>query len=322
MRLAVFLTPQQPCPPPGYGGHERQADIIVRKLMDRGHDVDLYAGPGSTCLATNLYTIPGNEERDEHPLMNKLMERHKEYDCVIDISSLHLPGQVDNVKSLSLFMGDDYRIRPHDEVKNRVYCSKELAYNWDSERHPILPNTICYDVSEIPLGDGSGGYALYVGTIHRKKGLGIAARAAAMAGLDFHVYGPINDKPLWDSIKSISKHMGILGKSGRWEVFGKALVFLHFPQVCDAGPIAPQEAMMCGTPVIASPHGGICSSLEDGVSGFFAYTPQDAAERIMRRLVRLDREKVRESIIQYADPNRHIQQLESLCSKVASGESW
>ena len=315
------MTPQQAVPPTGYGALEREADIYVRKMLALGHAVDLYAGPGTTCKADNVYLASGSKESDEHGLLEKLLERRENYNCVIDISSLHLPGQVADLKSISLFLGDDYRMRPHDEVKNRVYCSKELAYNWDSMGHPIIPNTFYYDADEVPLGDGGGGYDLYVGLIHRKKGINIAVAACKKAGIELRIAGPVADKTLWDAIKDHVTYLGVIGEEGRWDVFGKAKVFMHFPQTCDAGPFGPQEAMLCGTPVIAAPHGGVCSSIVDGVSGFFAFTPQDAAERI-GRIDRLDRWQVRQSVIEYADTDRNVWNLLLLCKGVAEGETW
>ena len=57
MNIALIITPQKKVPPDNYGGHERQADIIVRKLIERGHLVDLYCGRGSSCPATHTYTV-------------------------------------------------------------------------------------------------------------------------------------------------------------------------------------------------------------------------------------------------------------------------
>ena len=104
MRIAFFITPQQPVPPPGYGGHERQADILVRKFMEHGEYVLLFAGPGTTCEADEVHLASGSNEADEHGLLDQLLAHRDEFDCVIDISSLHLPGQVEDLNSISMFM--------------------------------------------------------------------------------------------------------------------------------------------------------------------------------------------------------------------------
>src|SRR5262245_1766269 len=47
MRVAVTVDPYLPVPPETYGGIERVVDVVVRGLARRGHDVVLFAHPGS-----------------------------------------------------------------------------------------------------------------------------------------------------------------------------------------------------------------------------------------------------------------------------------
>lgn len=326
MNIALIITPQKQVPPVDYGGHERQADIIVRKLMEMGHRVDLYCGEGSTCKASNLYTVrnpdknPNSVYASEEELAKKLVNNDVEYDGVIDFTDFRLLNDTD-VNYLPFFMGDDFRLRPHDNIRNRVYCSKEMAYNWNSLDNPIIPNSFYYDKSDIPFYENDEGYGLYVGSITPKKGVHLAAVACKKANIPFMVYGPIADTNYWNQIKGLCVYGGLLGKEYRWDIFGKAFVFLHFPAVCDAGPLAPQEAMACGVPVVAAPHGGICSSINDGVSGFFAYTVQDVLERFSR-VSKLDRKSVRESVFKYADTDNNVKMMLDLIKRIKNGASW
>jgi hypothetical protein len=43
MHIAVAADPRIPVPPKLYGGIERIVDMLVRGLVDRGHDVTLFA---------------------------------------------------------------------------------------------------------------------------------------------------------------------------------------------------------------------------------------------------------------------------------------
>jgi hypothetical protein len=47
MRLAVIAPPWYPVPPSGYGGIEWVVALLADGLTDRGHDVTLFAPPGS-----------------------------------------------------------------------------------------------------------------------------------------------------------------------------------------------------------------------------------------------------------------------------------
>jgi glycosyltransferase involved in cell wall biosynthesis len=47
LRVAVLAPPWITVPPPGYGGIEAVVDLLCRELVERGHDVTLFAAPGS-----------------------------------------------------------------------------------------------------------------------------------------------------------------------------------------------------------------------------------------------------------------------------------
>ena len=47
LRLAITVDPEIPVPPVLYGGIERIVDMLVRGLVQRGHDVTLFANPES-----------------------------------------------------------------------------------------------------------------------------------------------------------------------------------------------------------------------------------------------------------------------------------
>src|ERR1700737_1337654 len=59
MRVAITVDPNFPVPPRLYGGIERVADIVVRGLSERGHEVTLFAHPESrTAGRLNPYGAP------------------------------------------------------------------------------------------------------------------------------------------------------------------------------------------------------------------------------------------------------------------------
>ena len=51
LRIAVLAPPWIPVPPPGYGGIERVVNLLCEALVIRGHEVTLFAAPGSRSLA-------------------------------------------------------------------------------------------------------------------------------------------------------------------------------------------------------------------------------------------------------------------------------
>src|SRR5579872_4309246 len=47
LRVAMLAPPWIPVPPPGYGGIESVVGLLADALVERGHDVTLFAAPGS-----------------------------------------------------------------------------------------------------------------------------------------------------------------------------------------------------------------------------------------------------------------------------------
>jgi hypothetical protein len=64
MRIAVVAPPWYPVPPSGYGGIEWVVAPLADGLTDRGHDVTLFASPGSEIeaqLVSPLREVPPEE---------------------------------------------------------------------------------------------------------------------------------------------------------------------------------------------------------------------------------------------------------------------
>jgi len=369
MYLAVLVSPENPCPPTAYGGAERRAAIIVERLLEQGHAVDLYCGPNSRQHATRrfLASSPSMSKQEEYLReLFRLSCLNFRYDCCIDltphhiVSSLGCPPYLSSADLekpypvVSIMGGDPLKKYPHDEVRNRVYVSREFAEFCGCPDHPVLHNVVHPAPEAIPLGKGGGGYALYVGVVRPEKGVLEAERACASVGIPLKVAGPIRDFDYWDRFRDRVEYLGILPNNDevRSEVFGKADVFVYAPLWCDAGPLAPMEAMLYGTPVAGFAVGGLASDVEDGVGGWLvregifaeaklmegppnanvrtkeatrlemsAETIQRLADAIEKALL-VERKGVRESILPKVDPERHVAQLMRLVTRAAKGEEW
>lgn len=289
--------------------------------------MDLYCGEGSTCPANELYVSENRSMKSQVDLYlrwSSVNLRHP-YECTIDMSPHHVVGERAS-RVVSIMTGDPYRKYPHDAIRNKVYVSRAFSeFNGDNGNH-VLYNLIVDNPSKIAIGNGKGNYALYVGTIRPEKGIHTAAEICAEAGFDLIVYG--EPHPSYQGYNEELKRRfsnvdlrGVLPAFGpeHWTAFQDASVFLYPIRWCDAFPLATLESMLCGTPVVGCPNGGIVEQVINGISGFL-YS-EIKAEHILAAK-KLDRSGIRENVKPIIDPDAYMNRLLGFVRQAREGETW
>lgn len=144
----------------------------------------------------------------------------------------------------------------------------------------IKPNFVPFDPG---VGDGSGGYALFVGRLSVEKGLDVLLEAWQQLGnrIPLKIVG---DGPLSEQVKQAARRSSIewLGRRPMTEVYdlmGSAK-FLVFPSRWyeTFGRVAV-EAFAKGTPVIAANIGAIAELIDSGRTGLL-YNPNSSTDLI------------------------------------------
>lgn len=169
----------------------------------------------------------------------------------------------------------------------------------DSRQLRVKPNA----TADVGMGDGNGGYALYLGRLSPEKGVaqilecwrddrGLPPLKIAGAG------------PLEDAVRKAERpgHVEWLGHQNREQaaaVMRHAAVLL-LPSLCYEGmPMVVPEAYSAGLPVIASDIGSLPSLVQHGELGFLV-RPGDAASlrSAVKELMQNDslREKMRQNV--------------------------
>ncbi|NJO77605.1 MAG: glycosyltransferase family 4 protein [Cyanobacteria bacterium RM1_2_2] len=149
-----------------------------------------------------------------------------------------------------------------------------------AEKIVIKPNFVPFDPG---VGDGSGGYALFVGRLSVEKGLDVLLEAWQQLGnrIPLKIVG---DGPLSEQVKQAARRSSIewLGRRPMTEVYdlmGSAK-FLVFPSRWyeTFGRVAV-EAFAKGTPVIAANIGAIAELIDSGRTGLL-YNPNSSTDLI------------------------------------------
>jgi glycosyltransferase involved in cell wall biosynthesis len=156
---------------------------------------------------------------------------------------------------------------------------KFIEAGFPEEKIVVKPNFVHPDPG---VGDGRGGYALYVGRLSVEKGLDIllAAWERLKAPIPLKIVG---DGPLAQQVVEATKRLPKVEWLGRkpmpevYELMGEAM-FLVFPSKWyeTFGRVAV-EAFAKGTPVIAANLGAIAELVDDGRTGL-RFTPSDPAD--------------------------------------------
>lgn len=327
MRIVIAACPTIPVPPVDYGGIERQLDILARGLVARGYAVTLLCGPGSKCPVRRIESSSRFTDAEwEH--VGWLRDHRAEWDVLFDATRFHHASRAIGLPpgspTMAGMFGDPHRLYPHDDVRNRAYQSRPFAEFYGCPGHPILGSVIQGDPVSVPVGDGRGGYVLYIGTIRPEKGVHIAAAACRRLGAVLKVAGLVQPKfnSYWESFRRMVDFIGPVGDDAKWRLFAEAACSALPVDWCEAGPLTVRESLLVGTPVVACPIGGLLEDVRDGENGVLV-SRTDFAVGLDRALNRKwDRQAIRAGILSAIDPGRWVDGVLVLLKRAVAGQRW
>lgn len=149
-------------------------------------------------------------------------------------------------------------------------------YEW------VIPNY--YDPQDWPLGAG-GGYLAFLGRICKEKGLDVIRAIADHSPLPIVLHGQ-GDASQWEH--PMIEYAGPIVGSERALFLGGARAALMPTQFVEPFGGSGVEALLCGTPLIASDWGAFTETVVPGINGFRPHTLQgwldaiDGAEALDR----------------------------------------
>jgi glycosyltransferase involved in cell wall biosynthesis len=142
------------------------------------------------------------------------------------------------------------------------------------------------DPAAYPVGDGSGGYAVFLGRMSPDKGVETAVLAARRAGVPLLIAAKMSEaaeeryfeariRPL---LGGDLEYIGEVGGADKLELLGKALCLLNPIAWPEPFGMVMIEAMAVGTPVIARPCGAAPEIVAEGRTGFLRDAEVDLAQ--------------------------------------------
>lgn len=327
LRIAQIAPLWFPVPPKLYGGIERVVSLLTEELVRRGHEVTLFAAPGSQTEACPVHVVdtPLIEAGVDwsNPLWNLQniavafqMARQGRFDLIhshldvytlffqslVDIPVLQtMHGNIQIAEENSVFNGDRYRLFFQARERSPMAFVSEasrrnsavpFAQSW------VVHNAV--DIDHFRFSPAGGTYMAWVARIDPEKGLENAIAAAERSGCELRFAGRIDahqqqyfDQRIRPHLTDRIRYMGELSHAELPAFYGAARAFLFPIEWEEPFGLVVAEAMACGTPVIAYRRGSMPELILDGETGFVVDPSIDAMIDAMGKIDQLDRAKVR-----------------------------
>lgn len=298
MRIAILSTVAWRTPPRHYGPWESVASNLTEELVNRGHDVSLYATGDSVTDAELKSVCPRGYEEDAEIIpkvweslhISNLFEEADQYDIIhnhFDFLPLTYSAMTDTPIVTTIHGFSSPGILPvYRKYDDRVHYisisdadrAEDLNYR-DTIHHGIK-------IEEFDYQEKPDDYLLFFGRIHPDKGVREAIEIAVEAGKRLVIAGIIQDKDYHQ--KYVEPHLtpgkieyiGSVGPEKRSTLLGNALAMLHPIHFEEPFGLSVVESMACGTPVVAFNKGSMPELIEHRQNGYLVKNISEAVEAV------------------------------------------
>lgn len=357
MNIALFNTATNSIPPSNYGGSQNVTYITGVSLAERGHNVYMFAPPGSKFDEGELISLNKGWGRSNEETNVKILERYiDKIDALIDTTAYTIPSRKwKDLPYLARMGGDPHKrycgfcdrnwvwpsyshFQFHNKYESQGWCecSKKRHEMFGGEceiyvRHSIVHKPFSFwniskDENDIPFQDEKEDWFLTLGLIAPHKGTHLAVEFAHKAKVPLKIYGPINDQNYFDSkikpyLSNKITYHGSIGGLDKYKLFSKAQGTL-FTTDCEEGlPNVPLESMSTGTPVIGFNRSTITEIVDHCKNGLL-YNSVDDMVKNYQKIDIINRKTCRESVFEKFSIKTFIDKYEDLIQRVVSGERW
>lgn len=344
MRIAVISTPVFPIHPPaglsGYGGLEAIAWYGAKELAARGHEVSLFAPDGSECPGcTMVHTGPAGH-MDERAAYSRYWSLLPQHDVVLDHTwnkwsmILKMEGrlQAPILSILHAPVHTMYATLPPVPKPCMVCISEDQRSHFEGlhgrEARTAL-NGVDVDFYR-SIGTARSGRNLFLARFSSVKNpLGaIQACKAAGVGLDLIGDTTITNEPAYFQQCAAlcdGQQIRMVGPATRTECvawFSQAHMLVHSTEKFrEPFGLAPVEAMLCETPVVAWKYGALKETVLHGETGWLVSSQEELTEAVKHGVSDAMRKHCREWASQFS-VQAMGKRYEELCVEAVTTGGW
>ena len=302
MRIAVIAPPWYSVPPGGYGGIEWVVSLLADGLTDRGHEVTLFAPPGSETdarLVAPLRAVPPEELIGdpwyEASHVISVYDHGDEFDILHDHTG---PAGV-SIGAMSDCPTVHTLHGPFTEQTTMLY-RRIARQHWfvaisESQRSMGPSNMrwagVIYNgipIDRYPFREDKDDFLFFLGRADEEKAPHLAIQAARRAGRRLVMCVTIKndrERAYWAEMVEplLSDDIEVRGECDqdqKAELLGRAAALLFPIQWPEPFGLVMTEAMASGTPVIAWRNGSVPEVVADGETGFIVDSVDEMAAAV------------------------------------------
>ena len=292
LRIAQIAAPWLTVPPEGYGGIEAMIAVLCDGLIERGHDVTLFASGGSQTragLVSEYDKALGMAEAVAKPFLQfpHILRAYRhaiDFDIIHDhtfplgpaigtniarppvVHTVHGPPDDPTAQPIYEALGDGVQLVAISNFQRKTVSGLNYV--------ATVYNGIA--VEDHPWREDKDDYLLFVGRMTADKGVHLAVQTARRLGRRLRVIGKMAEPAEIEYFESkvkplLTDDIEILGETSgaeKLDLYTRAACTLMPIQWPEPFGLVMVESMACGTPVVAWRNGSVPEIVEDGVTGF------------------------------------------------------
>jgi glycosyltransferase involved in cell wall biosynthesis len=335
MRLGILGPISWRTPPRQYGAWETVVSNLTEGLVERGHDVTLFASADSVTSARLVSVAPRPYSEDtaldpkvwEFLHISQAMETadnfdllHNHYDFMPLTYSRLVPTPL--LTTIHGFSLDQFRL------VYRKYRESFFVSISDADRDPCLPYVATVyngiNLEQFTFRERAGESLVFVGRIHPDKGVHLAIDLANMVGRQLLIAGIIQDDDYFEAevrprLGPTVEFIGPVGPRERDELFANAWASLHLTTIPERFGLAMAESMATGTPVIGFDLGSVREVIAHAQTGFVVDTIEEAVAAC-ERIGQIDRRACRKRVEEHFSVDAMVNGYLAAYRTVLSGD--
>ncbi|HVX22171.1 MAG TPA: glycosyltransferase family 4 protein [Acidimicrobiales bacterium] len=300
--MALVAPPFLPVPPPGYGGIERIVAAVAEGLVRHGHDVTVYAAPGSSTTARLVTPLrapavlgdPSSAGDELYHAMAAYLDASS-FDVIHDHTGLGpalgavLSGSPAVVHTLHGPWTEPAR-RFFEALQRRVHLvaisHAQRAANGGLHYAGVVHNGV--DLARYRFNPAKEDFLLFLGRVSPEKRPEVAIDVARRAGRPLVMVVKRTEpaeRDYWEAVVAprLGDDVEVLDQPShevKVDVLGRARAMLFPIDWPEPFGLVMVEAMACGTPVVARRLGAAPEVVDDGTTGYLCWTDEEMVKAV------------------------------------------